>query len=161
MTDVDSDLDLVTSRVIRAPRARVWRAWADPDQLARWWIPRPMLCRVVAFDLRPGGAFVTEMADAPGAGWTPHMNACFLEVVPNVRIVYTDLLVGGWRPAPRGFVTGVVTMEDHEDGTLYTARACHRDQAGRDRHAELGFHEGWSTVIAQLALLTEQEPAVS
>jgi uncharacterized protein YndB with AHSA1/START domain len=52
---------------------------------------------------------------------------------------------------PKGFVAGVVTLDDHPDGTLYAARALHRDRAGRDRHAELGFHEGWSAVTAQLA----------
>jgi uncharacterized protein YndB with AHSA1/START domain len=83
----DSEFDLETSRIIRAPRARVWRAWAAPDQLALGWVPRPMICRVTAFELRPGGAFVTQMAEAPGAEWVPHMNACFLEATPEKRIV--------------------------------------------------------------------------
>lgn len=46
-------------------------------------------------------------------------------------------------------------MQDHPDGTAYTATAKHRSQADRDQHAELGFHDGWGTVTRQLAELVE------
>ena len=36
---LDPDLDLRVDRVIRAPRERVWKAWTDPLDLARWWLP--------------------------------------------------------------------------------------------------------------------------
>jgi uncharacterized protein YndB with AHSA1/START domain len=122
--------------------------------LARWWIPRPALCRVAALDLRPGGAFVTEISGNGGA-FEPHLSACFLDVVPEQRIVFTDALTGGWRPATKGFMTAVITVREHPDGTAYSARAMHKDRSDRDKHEELGFHEGWSTVTAQLAELVE------
>jgi uncharacterized protein YndB with AHSA1/START domain len=59
MTHVNPDLDLTITRVIRAPRQVVWRAWTDPAQLAQWWIPAPAKCQVQTLDVRPGGAFVT------------------------------------------------------------------------------------------------------
>lgn len=149
-----TELDLETSRVIRAPRSRVWRAWTDPERLAQWWIPRPAICRVGSLELRPGGAFVTEMSE-DGTVFGPHLSGCFLDVVPEERIVYTNALTGGWRPAPDGFVTAVITLTDHPDGTEYRALAMHKNRADRDKHEELGFHDGWGTVVAQLAELVE------
>lgn len=153
-TTLHPDLDLTVSRIIAAPRSAVWKAWSEPDRFAQWWVPAPALCRVLQMDLRPGGAFRTEISD-DGKEFGAHINACFLNVVPGERIVWTDALVGGWRPAPNSFVTAVITMEDHADGTAYAATAMHRDVADRDRHQELGFHDGWGTVIEQLASAVE------
>jgi uncharacterized protein YndB with AHSA1/START domain len=148
------DLDLEIARIIKAPRSRVWAAWANPEKLAQWWIPRPLICRVVSLDLHPGGAFVTEMSENNGA-FAPHLSACFLDVVHEERIVYTNMLTGGWRPAAKGFVTAVITLADHPDGTEYRARALHKSPADRQKHEELGFHDGWGTVVAQLADFVE------
>lgn len=150
----DTNLDLTVSRIIKAPRAAIWRAWTEPASFEQWWIPAPTVCRVRQMDLRPGGAFVTEMSDDGGA-FVPHINGCFLAVDDQQRIVFTDQLVAGWRPAESGFVTAVITMRDHPDGTDYTATALHRSRADRDKHDELGFHDGWGTVTRQLAELVE------
>jgi uncharacterized protein YndB with AHSA1/START domain len=153
---VNADLDLTVSRVIKAPRAAVWRAWADPARFEKWWIPAPAKCRVVAMDLKPGGAFVTRMSehDAP---FSPHLDACFLAVDPQARIVFTNALTGGWRPAEQPFMTAIITMQDHPEGTDYHALAMHKSPAERAMHAELGFHDGWGTVIEQLARLVEKD----
>ena len=42
LVDIDIDpKDLVISRLLRAPRAALWRAWTDPERLAAWWCPKP------------------------------------------------------------------------------------------------------------------------
>lgn len=156
MNMAKTELDLEISRVIRAPRTRVWNAWAHPDRLVQWWIPSPAICRVVHMDLHPGGAFVTEMSEN-GGPFGPHLSACFLDVAREERIIFTNALTGGWRPAASGFVTAVITFRDHPDGTEYSALAMHKDRSDRDKHAELGFHDGWTTVAAQLAGLVESE----
>ena len=156
MTSVtDTDLDLTISRVIKAPRSLVWQAWADPVSFAQWWIPTPTRCKVVDMDLRPGGSFVTQMSEN-GGEFVPHVTACFLDVVEGERIVFTNALTGGWRPAEQAFMTAIITLKDHPDGTEYSAYAMHKNRADRDKHAELGFHDGWGTVADQLATLTEQ-----
>ncbi|HEY8575229.1 MAG TPA: SRPBCC family protein [Devosia sp.] len=154
MYSVVSELDLELSRVIRAPRAQVWNAWVDPTRLAQWWIPKPMLCRVLSLDVRPGGSFVTQMSEN-GEDFLPHLTGCFLDAVEQKRIVYTNSLTGGWRPASKGFVTAIIDLADHPDGTLYRAVALHKSRADRETHEELGFHDGWGTVVAQLAQLVE------
>ena len=148
------ELDLTVSRIIRAPRSAVWNAWADAASFERWWVPAPEVCRVLDMDLRPGGSFRTEISQ-DGAEFGPHITGCFLAIDELERIVFTDALVAGWRPAETSFVTAVIIMRDHPEGTEYTATAMHRDLADRDRHERLGFHDGWSTVTGQLADLVE------
>lgn len=148
------DLDLTVSRVIRAPRQDVWAAWTDPARFEQWWVPAPEVCRVREMDLRAGGAFRTELSQ-DGVEFGPHIDGCFLAVDELERIVFTDSLVAGWRPAAQPFMTAVITFRDHPDGTAYGATAMHRDVADRDRHERLGFHDGWGTVTRQLAELVE------
>jgi uncharacterized protein YndB with AHSA1/START domain len=153
-TSLRPELDLTVSRVIKAPRSSVWNAWIDPASFEQWWVPAPAVCRVRDMDLRPGGSFRTEISQN-GVEFGPHITGCFLAVDELERIVFTDALVAGWRPSEASFVTAVITMEDHADGTEYTATALHRDMADRDRHEQLGFHDGWGTVTRQLAELAE------
>lgn len=141
--------DLAISRLLRAPRAAVWKAWADPDRLKSWWCPQPWTTQVLAFDLRAGGAFHTlmqgpagEQSDNPGS---------FLEVVPQSRIVLTSMLLADWRPAtPWMPFTALITMADEGEGTRYTATVMHPDAATRDRHEAMGFFTGWNIAIDQL-----------
>jgi uncharacterized protein YndB with AHSA1/START domain len=149
-------LDLSTERLIKAPRAAVWKAWADPRCLEQWWIPAPMRCKVLALDLCAGGAFVTEMAEE-GQGFVPHQSACFLAVDPMERIVFTNMLLGGWRPAEKPFLslTAIITFSDHPDGTNYVAHVMHGKPDDRAKHEEYGFHDGWGTVAMQLANFVE------
>jgi uncharacterized protein YndB with AHSA1/START domain len=149
------DLDLTISRIIKAPRAAIWRAWTDPARFEKWWVPAPTVCKVVDMDLRPGGAFRTQISE-DGGEFGPHIDGCFLAIDELERIVFTNSLVEGWRPAEDPFMTAVITMTDHPLGTEYVARALHRNNADRNRHEELGFNDGWGTVTRQLAELVEQ-----
>jgi uncharacterized protein YndB with AHSA1/START domain len=149
------DLDLTISRVIKASRSAVWNAWTDPASFAQWWIPAPARCRVVEMDLRPGGALVTQISENGGA-FAPHLSGCFLALDELERIVFTNALVGGWRPAEHPFMTAIITLRDHPLGTDYVAHVMHKNTADRSMHEEMGFHHGWGTVAEQLARLVER-----
>lgn len=141
--------DLVISRVLRAPRSALWRAWTDPALLKEWWCPKPWTTQVRDFDLRPGGNFHTFMQGPDGG--TSDNPGCFLEVVPQSRLVFTSMLTGGWRPhKPWLGFTAIITMEDEAGGSRYVARVMHPDDATRDQHEKMGFFEGWNTAITQL-----------
>ena len=158
--------DLVLERTLDAPRELVWRAWSDPEHLKRWWAPRPYETPEAEIDLRPGGVFYTRMTgpdgfESPGTG-------CFLEVVEGEKIVWTNALLPGYRPADAiedcgGFpFTAVVTFEDSGDGrTLYRAVALHRNQADRDTHEKMGFEEGWGICARQLEELAQSLAATA
>lgn len=153
---MNADLDLAIEHLIRAPRAAVWDAWMKPELFAQWWIPKPYHCRVDSFALHSGGGFITAMSE-DGVTFTPHMNAAFLVVEPEERLVFTNAVDSTLRPAnPMPVpVTGEVTLADHPEGTLYRIVARHGDAQARARHDELGLREGWSLVTAQLAVLAE------
>ena len=150
----DPQRDLEIARVIKAPRERVWEAWARPDLFARWWVPAPAQCRVVEMDFRPGGALVTEMSENGGA-FGPHMQACYLDIQPNRQLVFTTALIGNWRPAADPFITAIITLDEVIEGTAYRAHVMHKSPDDRDMHSELGFMDGWGSVAAQLARLVE------
>ncbi len=142
--------ELEISRIIKAPRAAVWRAWAEPLQFEKWWIPGPIVCKVVTMDLRPGGGFETLMRE-DGGEFQPHVMGCFLEIVPQQRIVFTTVLKQGWQPCEAWLaMTSIVTMEDMGPHTRYVARALHRTPEDSARHADMGFADGWGMAIDQL-----------
>jgi uncharacterized protein YndB with AHSA1/START domain len=66
MTMTDIEQDFVLSRVVKAPRARVWKAYSEADQLAKWWGPKDADIRVLKLDFRPGGMFHYAMEFQPG-----------------------------------------------------------------------------------------------
>jgi uncharacterized protein YndB with AHSA1/START domain len=141
--------DLVISRLLRAPRAKLWRAWTNPELLKEWWCPKPWTTEVRQFDLRPGGGFHTFMQGPDGG--TSDNPGCFLEIVAQTRIVVTSMLTAGWRPAtPWLAMTAIISMADEADGTRYIATVMHPDKATRERHEAMGFFEGWNTGIDQL-----------
>ena len=151
----DPKTDLEITRIIKAPRSAIWQAWSDPAQFAQWWIPAPALCRVVTMDVRPGGALVTEMSEG-GGDFGPNMDACYLAAEEGHKIVFTNALSGGWRPAASPFMTAIITLHDHDLGTAYRAQVLHKDPETRAWHEEMGFFDGWGAVTAQLAQLVER-----
>ena len=157
---MNPDLDLGLQRVIRAPRALVWRAWTDPVQLAKWWVPAPTVARVDKLDVHPGGGFVTMMSD-DGVEFVPHTDQVFLVVEPEQRLVFTNAIDSTWRPATPAPVplTAEITFSDHPDGTDYRVVVRHGDPAAKAYHEELGFFEGWGSVTEALAALAEAEAA--
>lgn len=147
--------DLTISRFINAPRAAVWKAWSEPAHFAKWWIPAPLQCKVVKLDLRPGGGFETLMREGDGA-FQPHVEGCFLDIVPQERLIFTTSLTEGWRPfEPWLALTAIMTMTAEGTGTRYAARVLHKNDAEARKHEEMGFHDGWGTTIEQLAGVAE------
>lgn len=155
---IDPTLDLTLQRVIRASPDAIWRAWTDPSELERWWVPAPTQARAEQLDVRPGGGFVTTMRDDDGE-FLPHTDGIFLVVEPAQRLVFTNAVTSSWRPADPSPVpmTAEIILGGHPEGTDYRVIVRHADPASRDRHEELGFFEGWGSVTAALAELVESD----
>ncbi|WP_339709516.1 SRPBCC family protein [uncultured Sphingosinicella sp.] len=144
----DPKLDLVLEREIDVPVELLWEAWTTPDSIKEWFCPKPWSVSSCEIDLRPGGRFNTVMRSPEGDEFPNH--GCYLEVVPNQRLVFTDTLLPGFRPAPKPFFTAALLMEPTATGTRYTAYAIHGNEETRKQHEEMGFHDGWNTVVDQL-----------
>jgi uncharacterized protein YndB with AHSA1/START domain len=154
----DPKLDLVLERVVDVPKELVWRAWTEPEHLMKWFTPVPWLTVDCEIDLRPGGIFRTVMRSPDGQEF-PNLG-CYLEVVKNKKLTWTNALEPGFRPAGAytrdpaecGAIvfTAVITLESLGKGTKYTALAMHKDEDGRKRHADMGFYDGWGKALDQL-----------
>lgn len=141
--------DLVLERLIDVPVELVWKAWTTPEHMKQWFVPRPWSVTKIELDLRPGGMCNFTMRSPEGQEF-PNFGS-YLEVVPNRRLVFTDMLQAGWRPSENPFFVAVLDVEARgKDSTRYVATALHRDGEGRKKHEEMGFHEGWGTVATQM-----------
>jgi uncharacterized protein YndB with AHSA1/START domain len=148
---MSADRELVLTRLIAAPREKVYRAWTESTLLKQWFAPKPYTTPVAELDVRPGGANLIVMRGPDGKDM-PNRGV-YLEVVPNQRLVFTDAYVTAWEPSDKPFMTVIVTFEDEGGKTRYTARVRHWTAADREAHEKMGFHEGWGICTDQLANL--------
>lgn len=116
-TTNDTDMtELVLTRVFAAPRALVYRAFTDPDQLAQWFgpvgfsVPRDS----VDIDARVGGHQRLVMVDDNNPEVRSPVDARFTEVIENELLVGTE----DWEGVPGMRDGGTMTMriEFHEEG---------------------------------------------
>ncbi|HYI03801.1 MAG TPA: SRPBCC family protein [Reyranella sp.] len=148
---MSADRELVLTRLINAPRAKVYRAWTDPELLKQWFAPKPYTTPIVEIDVRPGGSAYFVMRGPDGKD-LPNRGV-YLEVVPNEKLVSTDAYVKAWEPSEKPFMTLILTFEDEGGKTRYTARVRHWTLADREAHEKMGFHEGWGLCTDQLEAL--------
>ena len=148
---IDPALDLELVRDVPVTPEAVFDAWTDPESLKQWFAPRPYSVPLVEVDLRPGGGFRTVMND-PDGQQIMDSTGCFLEIVSNERLVWTSALTTDYRPQSDDMpFTAILELQpDGSGGCTYRAIAVHQDPAGAQQHAEMGFHDGWGTVVDQL-----------
>lgn len=144
----DPARELVLNRLLDAPRAKIWRAWTDPEQVVKWFAPKPWMVSRAELDVRPGGSSLIVMRSPEGQEFPGQ--GVYLEVVENERLVFTDAYVSAWMPSEKPFFTGVITLADEGGKTRYIARALHWTVADREEHERMGFHEGWGKCSEQL-----------
>ena len=153
MSTFASDRELVLTRVINAPPERVYAAWTQPELIKKWFTPKPVETIVAETDVRPGGSSYIVMR-LPDGTEMPNRGV-YLEVVPNRKLVFTDAFVSAWEPAEQPFMTVILTFEEQDGKTLYTARVRHWRVEDRERHEKMGFHEGWGIARDQLVALAK------
>jgi uncharacterized protein YndB with AHSA1/START domain len=146
--------ELSLSRIIDAPREKVFKAWTDPELLKQWFAPLPWTTPHAELDVRPGGANLIMMKGPQGQEF-PNRGV-YLEVVENERLVFTDAYTGAWEPAEKPFMTVILTFDDHGGKTKYTARVRHWSVADRETHEKMGFHAGWGQCADQLEALVSK-----
>lgn len=133
------DLTLTVSRLIPAPRERVFDAWLDPKMMARFMtgMPGTTVPRVET-DPRVGGRFLVVMRDDKDI---PH-EGVYREIARPERLAFT------WE-SPHSVEGSTVTLAfaEAEGGTLVTlTQVRFFDEARRDGH-----RAGWSYILDRLA----------
>ena len=158
----DPELDLYLERVVEVPPELVFKAWTTPRHLMPWFCPKPYRTVECEIDLKPGGRFFTQMVDPNGVK-LPAEPGCYLEIVPNRRLVWTTVLGPGYRPhnpasAPWYF-TAVLTFEPQGSaGCKYTATAMHATREHAAAHEQMGFSKGWGRALEQLVEYVQATP---
>lgn len=141
--------ELVVSRLLKAPRELVFRAWTDPEMMPKWWGPRSQELTLCELDVRPGGTWrvISRGPDGVEQGF----RGVYQEVVPPVRLVSTF----SWDGAPDQVSTDDLTLEERDGRTLLIARSIY--PAGADMQAILatGMMEGWLETLDRLRELVE------
>jgi uncharacterized protein YndB with AHSA1/START domain len=127
MTDANAAASTRTSRVIKAPREALNRAFTDPAALAVWLAPGEMTGMVHAFDARVGGGYRMSLfypsSEQVYRGKTSEredrFTVRFVELTPPTRIVQA-ISFDSVDHAFSGEMTMVVTCEDRDGGTEVT-----------------------------------------
>jgi uncharacterized protein YndB with AHSA1/START domain len=150
-TETDTAAREVTiTRIIAAPRPRVWQAWTDPRDLATWWGPEGFTNPVCEADVRPGGALYILMRGPDGAEHP--MQGVFREVVPHERLIFSFIPNDAdGRPLIDGLTT--VTFSDDQGGTKLTIHTRAVALAEIANRMLDGVNAGWTQSIDRLARL--------
>lgn len=140
--------ELVMKREVAGPRERVFAAWTDVAQAARWWAPRGFTTLLCEMDVRPGGAWRRRMRAPDGKLITKY--GVYREVAAPERLVFTYNTEGEGIDDPETLVT--VTFADLGDRTRLTLQ-----HAAFDTDAQRSDHEGgWTGALDRFAAFVEQ-----
>jgi len=150
-TDAEAGRELTIERTFAAPRELVFRAWTEPQHLARWSCPRGFTFCENGGELRVGGTFFARMRSPQGSEHL--LRGVYREIVPPERLVFTHCwLDADGNPGPETVVT--VTLRERGGHTEMTFHQGNFDsRAARDGHAE-----GWTSCFERLAELLTALP---
>lgn len=146
--------ELTLTRLIDAPREKLFRAWTDPALIPLWFCPKPWGVSKAETDVRAGGASLIVMCGPDGQEF-PNRGT-YLEVIPNEKLVFTDAYVGDWEPSEKPFMTAILTFEEEDGKTRYTARVRHWTADDLAQHEAMGFEQGWGIATDQLEALVKR-----
>lgn len=138
--------EIVTTRVFTAPRALVFAAWTDPEQLKLWWGPRGFTNTFETFEFKPGGVWKYVMHGPNGTNYQNEMK--FVEIVEPERIVMDHIVF------PRFRLTAL--FEETCDGTKLSFRqlfSTPEEYDGIKRLAVQGNEENLEKLAQHLAQL--------
>lgn len=143
MDTVIDQRTLRLSRIFNAPRERVFAAWTDSEQAARWWVPNDCTLVSCKMDVRPGGGWHRRMRWGDNGIITKWGE--YREVVAPERLVFTYISqYPDGAVDPETLVT--VTFEDLGGRTRLTLRHV----AFWSAEASLGHTGGWTGALERL-----------
>jgi uncharacterized protein YndB with AHSA1/START domain len=112
-TLIEADPALPVIRITRdfdASPEKVFRAWTDPDLVARWLGPRDSEIRIDSWDARTGGSY--RYASVRDGEEVAAFYGSFHEIRPTERLVQTFT----WEGMPDGVSLDTMTFEDLGNG---------------------------------------------
>jgi uncharacterized protein YndB with AHSA1/START domain len=144
--------ELALERVIAAPRARVFEAWANPEQMRQWFAPRPLKLIVDQMDFRPCGRFRMAMRGPDGEDFP--FTGTYREIVPPAVLSWSGEFASG----PVDQMSTVVTFDERGEETGIRVRQAFHVMTPEIQHAARGAKQGWTMTLDQLEAFCLQEP---
>jgi len=141
--------EVVVSRLISAPRERVFDAWIKPEKLAQWWGPNGFTNPRCEIDPRPGGRIYIEMVRASDGKMFPLDGEVEIVEAPS-RIV---LRARGYNPANEKTTIEdrvTATFTEQNGKTLVTVRLHVLEVAPAFAEAAERMDVGWSQSLQRL-----------
>ena len=154
-TTKEPPFELVMSRVINAPRARVFEAWTTPEQMAQWFAPKPFKLVVDKMVFRPGGRFSMSMR-GPNGEDSP-FTGTYREIVPPAKLSWT----GEFATGPTDQMSTVVAFEEQGQQTKVHVRQTFHVMTPEIEHATKGAKQGWTMTLDQLEGFCAAEAGLS
>jgi uncharacterized protein YndB with AHSA1/START domain len=140
----NSEREVVITRIFDAPRSLVFKAWTEPEHLAKWFGPQDFTATIIQSDLRTGGAYHFHMR---GPNYDDHWKGTYREVVPPERLAFTWPAGSTSHPLRPTESIVTVTFEDLSGKTKLTLRhGMFETVAQRDDH-----QRGWNSTLDCLA----------
>jgi uncharacterized protein YndB with AHSA1/START domain len=143
-------MELTLKRVFAAPLAVVFKAWNDPEQLAKWWGPTGFTNPVCEIDVRPGGAIRIDMRAPDGVVYP--MTGVFEEVTPPDRLVFTSAAMDS-EGKPIFVNRNTVVFTEVEGGTEIALHVNVISTTANAQQYLKGMSQGWSLSLDRLAEL--------
>ena len=131
-----SDTEILITREFNAPKHLVYKAWVTPELVKRWWSSNRGAVTIADIDLRVGGTWRWVMI-ADG-GFEVGFHGEYREIVPNERLVYTEVYEG----MPDGEALNTMTFSETDGRTTMTMLVQHSCQEHRDAHINSGMEAG-------------------
>ena len=143
----NAEQSMLMTRVFNAPRALVFKAWTDPQQLKRWWGPKGFTNPVCDADARPGGALLIHMRGPDG---TVHvMTGVYEEVIEPERLVFVSSALDQ-NGQPLFETRNTITFADEGAKTKLTVHATVSKIRPEAARALAGMEIGWSMTLDRL-----------
>ena len=139
--------ELVLTRVLDAPRELVFRAWIEPERVARWWGPRGFTSPLCELDARPGGAIRIDLRAPDGTVYP--MSGTFKEIVPPERLVFASAALDE-HGRPLFEILNTVTFAERGGKTTLTLRAQVLMATPQAAPYLSGAEAGWSQTLDRL-----------
>ncbi len=144
LTAIPGMHDLTFTRTFDAPIERVFKAFIDPDSVAKWWGLRGATTIIDKLDPKQGGMWRFVQHDGEGNEYAFH--GVYHAVIPNERIVYTFEFEG----MPGHVLLETIVFEEHDGKTLVTDMSVFQTVEARDGMIENGMEEGANESFDQM-----------
>jgi uncharacterized protein YndB with AHSA1/START domain len=143
-----TDMQILITREFDAPRHLVYRATTEPELVKRWWSGLRGEVTSAEIDLRVGGSWRYVMT--ANEGFEVAFHGTYREIVPNERIVSTELYEGVPDVTEDDATVNTVTFEEVDGRTTLTTLVECRTKEIRDAIIESGMEGGMQEAFDKL-----------